>query len=159
MSMNARGKGKAITMNGIAALLILWMSLSLIGCAAPVSPGASRTTPVEISLTVKWVGEAKLATGNDIVKSKNALSGDKMTGACQDAWQVKEEPSASGEYTVSFLTAWSAPREAFSRKIAPEFPALTFRLRCEDPGMNEARDFLWRDGILVQEETGILTRK
>ena|SRR5579871_4330434 len=62
------------------AALVPCAVLLLAGCSQPGSvsgtPLAALTSPV----VGTWSGQAKLATGNTLVKIKNALSGDKMTG-------------------------------------------------------------------------------
>lgn len=54
------------------------------GCSTGLPQDGPRAMPISASsispLAGKWVGQAKLATGSDITKIKNALSGDKMTG-------------------------------------------------------------------------------
>lgn len=64
-------------------LVALWMSF-LAGCSNQVSP-TTQVSPITTKalspLVGKWTGEAKLATGNDLTKIANALSGNEMTGA------------------------------------------------------------------------------
>src|SRR5438874_1395142 len=55
------------------------------GCAPQGNGGAPSVTPISAPaispLVGTWTGEAKLATGDDLTKIENALSGEKMTGA------------------------------------------------------------------------------
>lgn len=53
---------------------------------------------------------------------------------------------------IAFGTALGPPIEAFTNKIALEFPTLTFTLRFEEEGMSISGECTWRGGQLVREK-------
>ena len=61
-----------------AAAIILGVTT---GCSNSSIQAGNQKIPLPSPVAGSWTGEAKLNTGNDLVKIGNKLSGDKMTGA------------------------------------------------------------------------------
>ena len=64
-------------------------------------------------------------------------------------WDVRvtaAERRSATEFQVRFDSAWSAPTEAFTRRIAPIFPALTFALHTEEEDGSQVSECRWRNG-------------
>src|SRR5579859_5771119 len=58
----------------------------------------------------------------------------------------------AGEACIAFGTAWSPPEKAFTKRIALDFPKLTFVLHFDEPGMGFAGEREWRGGTLTRSE-------
>lgn len=68
-------------------------------------------------------------------------------GTKWDVWAVTDVARPTPEkFSVTFSSAWASPMEAFRQRIAPDFPALTFRLRYADEGLIGTRECLWTEG-------------
>ena len=66
-------------------------------------------------------------------------------------WDVQVTTAArprAGAWQVRFTSAWNAPEPAFSRRITPDFPALTFRLHTREEDGSRVAEYRWRAGRL-----------
>lgn len=79
---------------------------------------------------------------------------------CKENWGTKWDVMSTYAYErvsekevfVCFDTAWLPPIEAFTKRIAPDYPALTFTLRFEEPNIGISGECQWQGGRITREE-------